>query len=67
MTIRRLYRSYTTTRHAYIYTHTHTHTHTQLDEKDMGLDNYQTPSGGYVPSNPNRTKHMGRYACYRDR
>lgn len=31
----------------------------QLDDKDLGLDNYQTPSGGYVPSNPDRTKHMG--------
>ena len=31
----------------------------QLDDKDLGLDNYQTPSGGYVPSNPNRTKHTG--------
>jgi hypothetical protein len=51
--------------------HTHTQTyvlHTysakrsqgvQLDEKDLGLDNYQTPSGGYIPSNPNRTKHTG--------
>jgi len=31
----------------------------QLDQKDLGLDNYQTPSGGYVPSQPDRTKHMG--------
>ena len=57
-------------RHAHN-THTHTQTyvlHTysakrsqgvQLDEKDLGLDNYQTPSGGYIPSNPNRTKHTG--------
>lgn len=31
----------------------------QLNEKDLSLGNFQTPSGGYKPSNPNRFKHEG--------
>mmetsp|Transcript_37558 Transcript_37558/g.118519 ORF Transcript_37558/g.118519 Transcript_37558/m.118519 type:complete len:275 (-) Transcript_37558:465-1289(-) len=31
----------------------------QLQEKDLGEENFQTPSGGYVPSGPNRQKHNG--------
>jgi len=31
----------------------------QLSDKDMSEENFQNPSGGYIPSQPNRTKHSG--------
>lgn len=32
---------------------------TQMSEKELSQDNFHTPSGGYLPSEANRTKHIG--------